>query len=179
MKLPSTRRGWATFGCLGTIALLFACSALGSLGGGTNTSSIQPTASVVPGEVVAELPTLDSVAATLEAGARVEVPATAMPAPTRRPATVAPTAADRISRETLGDEWPLTVDAGVFRCDGMAVLFVAAGETYALNGIARGRMAAKGWRDVEEIWRDNPSIAGLKVDIGPLLDRGLAFCQGA
>ncbi|MDP1820676.1 MAG: DUF2511 domain-containing protein [Acidimicrobiales bacterium] len=56
------------------------------------------------------------------------------------------------------------------------VVFVREGVTYALNGLARGSAEENGWREIDEIWRDNPDIPGTKVDIGPLIDRGLDLC---
>ncbi|MDQ3802462.1 MAG: YebY family protein [Acidobacteriota bacterium] len=55
-----------------------------------------------------------------------------------------------------------------------AVIFTADGRTYAVNGIARG---TKKYREVEEIWLDNPSIPGAKRDIGPIIERGLKLCK--
>lgn len=83
----------------------------------------------------------------------------------------------QVSRATLGDEWPLTVEAGELRCDGSggvgAVTFTAAGKTYAVNGIAKQR----GIQAIDPIWAPNPSIPGTKKSIGPLIDRGLELCK--
>ena len=46
-------------------------------------------------------------------------------------------------------------------------------EIYAVNGVAKGN---KRFADVREILRDHTSVAGSKVDIGPILDRGLKLC---
>lgn len=99
--------------------------------------------------------------------------------PTAEP--VAPTAGAEatepngtITREMLGDEWPFTVEAGVVACDGGGVTFTAEGVTYAVNGTAKdGDMGA----DIMAIWADNPSVPGLKKDIGAVITRGLELCK--
>jgi hypothetical protein len=42
---------------------------------------------------------------------------------------------------------------------------------YAVNGLAKGQ----GFKDIEPIWADDPET-GLKKNIGPIIDRGLALC---
>ena len=81
----------------------------------------------------------------------------------------------KISRADLGDEWPFTVDSGVIACNhpSSAVVFFTNEKIYAVNGVAKGE---KRYADVREILRDHPSVAGSKVDIGPILDRGLKLC---
>jgi hypothetical protein len=80
-----------------------------------------------------------------------------------------------VSRSTLGDKWPLTVDSGVLSCvDPMSVVFETSGRRYAVNGAAKTKT---GLPPVDAIWADNPSVAGLKKDISPLIDRGLALCK--
>ena len=79
-----------------------------------------------------------------------------------------------ISRADLGAAWPLTVDSGSLRCEPPgAVIFTANGTDYAVNGAA----TSKGYADIGPIWADNPDPAIPKMDIGPLLDRGLAMCD--
>ena len=84
-----------------------------------------------------------------------------------------------IGRADLGDAWPLTVEEGTLACNGSGgvgeVFFTAPeGTAYAVNGAAKSneRLA-----DVTPIWADNPDINGLKKDIGPLIDKGLALCE--
>lgn len=74
--------------------------------------------------------------------------------------------------------WPLTVPAGEVECTNNLVTFHAGGKTYAVNGSAKGYAKAKNlaWRDVREIWRDDPGVPGTKVVITPIIDRGLALC---
>jgi hypothetical protein len=49
------------------------------------------------------------------------------------------------------------------------VTVVADREMYALNGTAK---ASKLYPPFDAIWRDDPNVAGLKINIGPMLDRG-------
>jgi hypothetical protein len=80
----------------------------------------------------------------------------------------------RVTRAHFGKAWPLTVASGVVRCSGQAVTFTAAGRTYALNGVAE--MQHPGWPQIERIWRKNPAIPGTRIDIGPIIERGLKLC---
>lgn len=83
-----------------------------------------------------------------------------------------------VSRATFGERWPLTVEEGVLACRGSggvgAVTFTAGNTTYAVNGIA---VQDGTFTDIKAIWADNPDVAGLKKDIGPLIERGLALCS--
>ena len=84
-----------------------------------------------------------------------------------------------VERETWTDgQWPFTVDSATLFCtkgaDGERVTVVADREMYALNGTAK---SSKLYPPFDAIWRDDPNVAGLKVNIGPMLDRGLALCN--
>lgn len=74
----------------------------------------------------------------------------------------------------FGSNWPLTVSSGKLKCTKNAVTFIDGATIYALNGAAKELSYAV---DVAPIWADNPSVAGLKKDIGPLIDRGLKLCN--
>jgi hypothetical protein len=81
-------------------------------------------------------------------------------------------------RADLGTDWPLTVDEGTVSCEGIGerlgeVYFTAEGTTYAVNGLAQG---ASDGPDIDEIWADNLEMEGLKINIGPIIDRGLDLC---
>lgn len=68
--------------------------------------------------------------------------------------------------------WPLTVPEGVLRCRNMAVTFTAPdGTTYAVNGTARSK-----YPGLEPIWKPHPEVSGARMDIGPLLNKGLTLC---
>jgi len=80
---------------------------------------------------------------------------------------------EEIARADFGSDWPLTVAEGTLACEGAgAVTFTAEGTTYAVNGLAAGMDR---WADIDPIWA--PAPGGLKKNIGPLIDRGLALCD--
>ncbi|BAU14083.1 unknown protein [Leptolyngbya sp. NIES-3755] len=83
-----------------------------------------------------------------------------------------------IHQEEYGDLWAFTVPEGILYCldpgDGYpSVAFATDNETYAVNGTAK----ALGYPDIEPIWRDDPQISGLKVDISPFIKKGLELCK--
>ena len=89
-----------------------------------------------------------------------------------------------VSRDTWTDgEWPLTVDAGTLTCiDGLhAAFFVDIGEEgrlWPLNGRAKSNHERFGAEpDINPIWRFDPQYAdGIRVSIGPMINRALEFC---
>lgn len=89
-----------------------------------------------------------------------------------------------ISAAEFGNDWPLTVAGGRLGCMGSNgfgdIVFVVDGQRYAVNGLAAGRKDNSGqllYRDIVPIWRDDPTFEGLKINIGPILDRGQVLCQ--
>lgn len=78
-----------------------------------------------------------------------------------------------VRREDFGENWPLTVDAGVVRCQNGAVTFTSNGFNYDVNGTAMTKNRGK---KIDEIWADDPKNAGLKINIGPIIDLGLKLC---
>lgn len=69
--------------------------------------------------------------------------------------------------------WPLTVPGGLLQCSNMAVTFRAPnGTTYAVNGTARTK-----YPGLEPIWKPHPEVSGARMDIGPLLNKGLTLCD--
>jgi Protein of unknown function (DUF2511) len=97
-----------------------------------------------------------------------------------------------ITRVNLGpgEGWPLRIERGTFVCEGKAV-FISDGTTaYPLNGAAQAltRKDPKGRRPLEDIWLvDEKTLAGargsgvkvkmIRVDISPVLNRGVAWCR--
>lgn len=84
---------------------------------------------------------------------------------------------------TLGSDWPLTVDYVVLHCKnitagGMNLQVVTLdapdGSTYAVNGTAKDHTD---YPSAEAIWADDPKVDGLKINIGPVIDSGLALCN--
>lgn len=83
-----------------------------------------------------------------------------------------------VSSDEFGADWPLTVDSGDLSCEGSngfgAVVFTDPdGNEYGVNGVAAGQ----GYSPIDPIWKDDPELAGLKISIGPLIDRGLSLCK--
>ncbi|MFS8104661.1 YebY family protein [Lentzea alba] len=78
-----------------------------------------------------------------------------------------------VRREDFGEKWPLTVDAGIVRCQNGAVTFTANGFNYDVNGTAMTKNRGK---KIDEIWADNPKVPGLKINISPIIDLGLKLC---
>jgi hypothetical protein len=80
-----------------------------------------------------------------------------------------------------GDAWPFKVSEGVVSCALFGnrlhiVTFTAGGKTYALNGTARNLAKERGYAEVDAIWREDPIGRGIKVNIGPIIDKGLSLC---
>ncbi|WP_353885870.1 DUF2511 domain-containing protein [uncultured Deinococcus sp.] len=85
-----------------------------------------------------------------------------------------------IGVEDLGAKWPLTFERGELACLGQAITIkdLASNITYALNGAADGAAREFGWSDVRPVWKDAPTSMGIpKLDISPLIDRGLSLCR--
>lgn len=82
-----------------------------------------------------------------------------------------------VSREMMKDQWPFSIAAGMLGCEGLSVTFRANGITYAVNGTAKAQGKKLGWRDTREIWKDNPAIPGTKLDMGPMINKGLLLCK--
>lgn len=103
-----------------------------------------------------------------------------------------------VSRSEFGDRWPLSVEEGTVKClSNGAVIFVAAGREYGVNGFAKSR----GYQAIDIIWAKDFArydkmadeiAAGTKTplsevkeslgpvfrkDIGPVLDLGLSLCD--
>lgn len=86
-------------------------------------------------------------------------------------------------RTDYGAEWPLKVDYAVVSCEsktvmGRELLIVTMedpdGNAYAVNGTAQDHTDLP---DVRPIWADDPDVDGLKIDISPVIDAGLALCS--
>ena len=74
-----------------------------------------------------------------------------------------------------GRDWPLTVESGVLACEGVSsvVLTADGGGRYAVNGTAETHTS---WPSIEALYADAPGQPGLKVDLGDLIQAGLALC---
>lgn len=79
-----------------------------------------------------------------------------------------------VSRQDLGDDWPLTVESGELRCEGGAVTIESDGTVFYLNGTAKGRGLGE---DPAAIWADDETNQmDLKKSLAPLLLMGLDLC---
>jgi hypothetical protein len=84
---------------------------------------------------------------------------------------------------TFGDKWPLTIPYVTARCQGITVagrplkavsLDAPWGKSYAANGTAKDHSSLP---DIDPIWAENPDVPGLKMDMSPVVDAGLALCD--
>lgn len=85
-----------------------------------------------------------------------------------------------VSRDQMGDRWPLTVDSGVLGCERSAAFIDVQGKLYGLNGMAT---AARGYLDLAPIWAPavdaHGPIPGQHKSIAPLVDAALKICDQA
>jgi hypothetical protein len=78
-----------------------------------------------------------------------------------------------ISQSDYDEQWPLTVNGGILRCEGeSAITLEVNGKRYAVNSTAQ---ASTAYAKVDEIRAGAPEGQGLK-NLGPLIDRGLELC---
>jgi hypothetical protein len=80
----------------------------------------------------------------------------------------------RVSSSDYGDDWPFTFSSGYLDCERQAAVVNSDGKTYGLNGVAK---ASGRYLPLEDVWRNNPNIPGLKVNIGPMIQRALTQCS--
>lgn len=84
---------------------------------------------------------------------------------------------ESVSKTTMGDSWPLSVDKGTLRCNGSdgvgEVTIEVDGKTYAINGSAKGNEA---YEVIDVIWADD-TTPGVKKNISPLIQKGLGLCE--
>lgn len=73
-----------------------------------------------------------------------------------------------VSADQFGDRWPFTVDAGtVATIDALAVVFQVGKKVYGLNGMADSWFDTF---DLAEIWRPDPDIPALRMDLDPVIN---------
>jgi hypothetical protein len=82
-----------------------------------------------------------------------------------------------VSASQLGNKWPLTVDEGTLDCEPVdssgAVTFEAEGKVYGVNGTA----LSLDYPSIRPIWKKDPDVSGTRINIGPLINRGLKLCR--
>ncbi len=84
-----------------------------------------------------------------------------------------------IDAESYGEAWPFTFEEAHLQCyPGKAVVVSDAetGRSYPLNGPATSKAGQLGLEPLEQVWLDNPTIPGTKVNVGPVIQEGLALC---
>lgn len=161
------RSGWISKLVLlvaGSGALVMGCCVLGLTIGAL---APRPAATQATAAPAAAQPTIEEAEPT---ATPTEKP-TAAPAP-----TAAPTDRRTVRKADYGDAWPFTVESGIVRCVAPRneVVFSSGGKAYAVNGTAKANDL---YADIGSIWKDDPTIAGAKISIGPILDLGLSLCS--
>jgi Protein of unknown function (DUF2511) len=72
-----------------------------------------------------------------------------------------------INKSEYAKGWPLAMAQGRLRCEGAgAVILTVRGTDYAVNGMASNR-----YRPIQAVMTDP------KIDIGPIISRGLTLCK--
>ena len=88
-----------------------------------------------------------------------------------------------VNSAEFGDGWPFHAGAATLHCGGPGAIWAEIdGQHYPLNALAPGWVAEKHpeitLSDLESAWRDDPNRPGSKADLGPVMDRALAICEG-
>lgn len=84
------------------------------------------------------------------------------------------------SAEDFGNDWPFTFDEGYVAChagNAVTVMDAESGRMYPLNGAAKGKANSLGLDDLEAVWLDNPEIAGTKISVSAVIEKGLQLCR--
>jgi hypothetical protein len=104
-------------------------------------------------------------------------------------------AAVQLTENNFAGEWPFTIESGVLDCKDASITLEYHDIKYAINGIAK----AKGFAEVDSIWKDDPAFYELakaikksdesiedvitqmggptKINIGPIIQLGLKLCK--
>jgi len=142
-------------------------SAIALLLAGCDTDSTGADEAAPTKSLSSQLPVTSSVPASISP----TMPEASMPR-TNRPAGLVE------SSSWTDGPWPFTVEKAILMCTegigGQRVTVTAGPEMYALNGSAKAQLSLP---DFDAIWRDDPAFPGIKVDIGPMLNRGLSLCS--
>jgi hypothetical protein len=81
-----------------------------------------------------------------------------------------------------GDDWPLTIPEAKLICEQPSAVYLEAdSKHYGVNGFGKNYVSKEyptTARELERIWRPHPDGITPRVNIGPLIDRGLAICDG-
>jgi len=85
-----------------------------------------------------------------------------------------------INEDQFGADWPFTKSEMHLSClpgNAVVVMDVDTAAMYPVNGPANQQAKRRGMEPLNNVWRDNPEIAGTKVSISPVLERGLRLCK--
>jgi len=182
-------RKQSAIGCLGAIFLCGICGVLGNIVTERQEARMAPTetAQAIRAEVTGTAVAIGAggTATAAQAGLatiRAEKGGTQQASDaTRRAAPPTPSSSGdsepgtrMITRADFGDEWPFTTEEGMLLCNEGSVTFLSGGRVHAVNGTAKDRT---GFPGVDAIWADNPTFPGTKIDIGPIIEAGLALCR--
>ena len=75
-----------------------------------------------------------------------------------------------ITREDMGEEWPLSIDAITLHYKYPCLVAEVGGIFYAVNGSAKGHLKIL---DIDDIWASHSHSP--RKNIGPLIQLGLAI----
>lgn len=173
MDKATPQRNWKKWALI-ALAVFVAFLILGNIANAVLPKDDQPSPAAAPE------PSATSAATTAPPAPVIAEPAPAAPPAAQTPGPNRP--AGYISEETWANgPWPFTVPEGTLLCapygvggSQQSVTFVANRVMYAVNGTAKG---AGQFEDIESIWKANPEIPGTKVNIGPVLEKGLSLCN--
>jgi hypothetical protein len=88
---------------------------------------------------------------------------------------------DVIYEKNYGEKWAFTIDRAIIACDYQAAFLIdpTTHITYPLNGLAKTKIQASGKTagNINDIWKDNPHIPGVGIDISPFIDKALELCE--
>lgn len=70
----------------------------------------------------------------------------------------------RLSKKNYPHIWPFTVDKITLKKKKFEIFLFANGKKYRFNGACRSGLP------LENIWKENPSIPGTRINVGPLFD---------
>lgn len=105
-------------------------------------------------------------------------------APEREPVAQRGRQSRVIRKGTFEGSWPLTVDEADIVCErtpGGYAVFVRTDDdrVWPVNGTADTFARQIGHEpDIGPIWLEHPSVSGLRVSIGNLIEYGLDYCRG-
>ena len=80
-----------------------------------------------------------------------------------------------VTQNEFGDRWPFTVESGYVDCiQNKTPVFRSGPKTYGLTGYGTTNL---GLPEIDPIWKNNPSIAGVKISLTPITDLARQQCE--